>query len=617
MKEVIQLLPDHLANQIAAGEVIQRPASAVKELLENALDAGATEIQLFVKDAGKELIQVIDNGCGMNPLDARMSFERHATSKIKSIADLFSIKTMGFRGEALASIAAVAQVELKTRPADQELGTLLQIEAGETKKQEPVACPSGTNFSIRNLFYNVPARRKFLKSNTSEYKHILDEFTHVAMAFPEVCFKLYHNQTEQFFLKQGSLKSRIIDLLGVRAEKKLIPVSENMELLNIEGFIGSPAAATKTRGGQFFFVNNRFIRSPYLNHAVVSAFEGLIEKDAYPFYVLRLTVDPDRVDVNVHPSKQEVKFDDEQMLYAYMQAAVRHALAQYNIAPSIDFTLNSEIQNSDAVRLPFSAEKQAATQNGFLAYSFSEKGRAHFADTSREKADWERQKGIFFQDGAKTRYSGFKIEQEENNDAESEENFTPQPFGGQQESSDKNVIEWGVYLATTVKSGFLLIHKRRARERIIYERLQNRVTSQNPFSQQLLFPFELEELPGDQPLIEEAVPVLRKMGFEITMESNKKLLVSALPAELSEGAGKSILEDLISQITLSPDMLNDPLRQGLLRRMARGIAQSDPDGLKDNAALIDELFACREPQFSPSGKRIFTILTQGMLDSHL
>jgi DNA mismatch repair protein MutL len=377
--DIIQLLSDHIANQIAAGEVIQRPASAVKELLENAIDAGATEVQLVLKDAGKELVQVIDNGSGMTPTDARMSFERHATSKIRNINDLFSIRTMGFRGEALASIAAVAQVEMKTRKQDSDTGSQLIIEATEVKKQEPCAAPVGTSIMVKNLFFNVPARRHFLKSNTTEYRHIVDEFTRVALAHPQIAFRLWHNGAEQYHLEAGNLKTRIKGLLGNSYEKNLVPVEENTEFLNISGFIGKPEAATRTRGMQFFFINNRFIRSPYLHHALVQAYEGLIEKEAFPFYVLFLEIDPARVDVNVHPTKQEVKFEDDKLMYAYLNAAVKHALAKYNIAPSLDFTLSPEIQQLSSVQLPVTQDTKQETEKGYIFNKFTKKNQAHKA----------------------------------------------------------------------------------------------------------------------------------------------------------------------------------------------------------------------------------------------
>lgn len=614
MKDIIQLMPDHLANQIAAGEVVQRPASVVKELMENALDAGATDIQLIVKDAGKELIQVVDNGCGMSPMDARMSFERHATSKIRSIDDLFAIHTMGFRGEALASIAAVAQVELKTRREEDELGVLLNIEASELKRQEPVSCPKGTNFAIRNLFYNVPARRKFLKSNTSEYKHIVEEFIRIAMAFPDINFKLFHNNAEQFVLNAGNLKNRVVDLLGNRVEKSLIPVSEKTELLTIEGFVGKPSTATRSRGNQFFFVNNRFIRSAYLNHALRSAYEELIEKDAYPLYALRLELNADRVDVNVHPSKQEVKFDDEQMLYAYLQSAVKHALAKFNVAPSLDFTLNPEIQNVDAVRLPVSDETKRQAQSGFLANHFSEKGRAHLMASRQDREEWEQQRSHFFPSwpAAQTHV--------EPSATSSVSGGLPDVFSDismPKSDNPSGTLQWGAYLLTTVKSGFLLVHRLRAKERILFESLQRRMQLEKPTVQQLLFPFEMELPPAELILVREALPFLMAIGFALTVEGQHKIVVSGLPPNISESGGRQVLSVLIEQIQISPLALKDPLKKVLLEKMARSMAQGSQTNILNDDSLIDELFACDEPQQSLSGQRNFIILTSEKLNSLL
>ncbi|NRA51814.1 MAG: DNA mismatch repair endonuclease MutL, partial [Phaeodactylibacter sp.] len=337
MADLIQLLPDAIANQIAAGEVIQRPASAVKELMENAIDAGATEIKLVVKDAGKTLIQVIDNGCGMSETDARMAFERHATSKIRAANDLFAIRTMGFRGEALASIAAIAHVEIKTRRHSDELGTRLVIEGSEVKSQEPCQCPQGTTISIKNLFYNVPARRNFLKSNPVEMRHINDEFQRIAIANSDIFFSLHHNDSEIFHLPAGKLRQRLIGVFGSASNKKLVPVSEETEVLRLQGYVGKPEFAKKTRGEQYFFVNNRYIKSAYLNHGLVSAYEELLPSGSYPLYVIFIDIDPKRIDINVHPTKQEIKFEDERLVYNYLRAAVRHALGQYNIMPSLDF----------------------------------------------------------------------------------------------------------------------------------------------------------------------------------------------------------------------------------------------------------------------------------------
>ncbi len=395
MNDLIELLPDNIANQIAAGEVIQRPASAVKELMENAIDAGASQVKLIVQDAGKSLVQVIDDGRGMSVTDARMAFERHATSKIRNIEDLFRIRTMGFRGEALASIAAVAQVELKTKRPSDENGTSIEIENSFVKKQEPVAFPNGTSIAMKNLFFNVPARRNFLKSNAAEMRHIVDEFIRVALSFPEIRFILYSNGQEVFHLEKGSLKQRIVQILGVNYTSKLVSVQENTDYLNIVGFVGKPDTAKRTRGDQYFFVNNRFIRSAYLNHAVMTAFQQMIPGDSFPLYVLFIEIDPSRVDINVHPTKQEIKFEDEKIVYAFVQAAVKHALAQFSITPSLDFDLDPAIQRLDAVTKPVSPEGGPDIESSSLFQTFTRKNQAHFIEPSKNSdlAHWKNRAG--------------------------------------------------------------------------------------------------------------------------------------------------------------------------------------------------------------------------------
>lgn len=613
MPDIIQLLPDHLANQIAAGEVVQRPASAVKELLENAIDAGATEIQLILKDAGKELIQVVDNGSGMSPADARMSFERHATSKIRQIDDLFAIRTMGFRGEALASIAAVAQVDLKTRRHEEELGTHLVIEASEVLKQEPAACPPGTSFSIKNLFYNVPARRKFLKSNTSEYKHIIDEFTRVAMAYPQIAFRFFHNNTEQFHLSAGNQKTRIVELLGNKSEKNLVPVDEDTELLKIHGYIGKPESANRTRGNQFFFINNRFIRNAYLNHAVATAFDGLIDKEAFPFYVLFLELDPQRVDVNVHPTKQEVKFDDDRMLYAYLQSAVKHALARFNIAPSLDFTLNADIQNLDAVRLPQTEQQKEITRDSYLFSTFKEGGKAHLIEKQGDRQAWAAQRETFFPDlpsaGSSSSYRAPAYVPEEavqHKIAFEDHNSHQQP-----------VLQWREYLVSTMKSGILLMHQKRALERIQYERLQERINQEHSVTQQLLFPATLQVSPADAALLEELLPFLRKLGYDISPFGANTYAVQGAPPDVPAGREQALVEEILEQMKHESAHLKDQQQEKLLRTVARRMAQ--PTMLSSDAAqaLIDELFACVQPQYAPDGARVFTVLPKDSLDQLL
>lgn len=622
MPDIIQLLPDHLANQIAAGEVIQRPASAVKELLENAIDAGATEIQLILKDAGKELIQVVDNGKGMSPIDARMSFERHATSKIKHIDDLFSIRTMGFRGEALASIAAVAQVELKTRQHHEDIGSLLLIEASEVKRQEPVGCAAGTSFSIKNLFYNVPARRKFLKSNTSEYKHIIDEFTRVAMAYPNIAFRLFHNNTEQFHLSSGNQKTRIVELLGNKVEKTLVPVEEDTELVHIHGFIGKPEAATKTRGNQFFFINGRFIRNAYLHHAVTTAFEGLIDKEAFPFYVLFLELDPQRVDVNVHPTKQEVKFDDDRLMYAYLQSTIKHALARFNIAPSLDFTLNTEIQNLDAVRLPQSNVQRESTQKGYLYQSFSEGGKAHFLEKSTDRQQWKEQRDNLFP--AIPSIPSMPSMPSMSSLEESFEGAVAEQTAGQAElgfqellSHEQPVLQWRDYLISTMKSGLLVMHQKRALERIQYERLLERMSRESTVTQQLLFPGTLQLSPSDSALLDDLLPFLKKIGYDISPFGSHTYAVQGAPPDVPAGREQALLEEILEQMKHESNSLKDLQKERLLRTLAKRMAQPEP--LSANAArvLIDELFACEQPQYAPDGAKIFTVLPKEALDNLL
>lgn len=609
MPDIIHLLSDHIANQIAAGEVIQRPASAVKEMLENAVDAGASDIQLIIKNAGKELVQVVDNGSGMSPTDARMSFERHATSKIKEINDLFSIKTMGFRGEALASIAAVAQVELKTAREDSQAGTRLVIEGTEVKLQEPAAIPQGTNLSVKNLFYNVPARRHFLKSNTTEFRHIVDEFTRVALAHPQVSFRLFHNDKEQFHLQSGNLKTRIVELLGNSYQKNLVPVEESTELLNISGFIGKPEAATRTRGNQFFFINNRYIKSPYLHHAVVNAYEGLIEKEAYPFYVLFLEIDPARVDVNVHPTKQEVKFEDDRLMYSYLSASVKHSLARYNIAPSIDFTLSPEIQQLSSVQLPVTDKSRDKADNSYLRNTFSSKGQAHFIEKKDSLQQWKSLYEI-----ASNRSGNDVPTAPEHSEAQPDELYKDKALPTQHNI----LLVQGSMLVTTVKSGLILLHIRRAQERIWYERLLAQWNDGDAPSQQLLFPVTYECSPQDAILINEVLPDLARIGFDISPFGNNTFVVQGVPSSLPGGEEKNVLDEVIEQLkheSTDATKRSDTLLRKMAKRLAMNISSLS---LKENQqALIDELFACTQPEYTAEGKKTFTMLRKEELDKLL
>ncbi len=508
MADIITLLPENIANQIAAGEVIQRPASAVKELLENAVDAGATEIKLFVNDAGKALIQVIDNGNGMSETDARMSFERHATSKIKNIDDLFHIKTMGFRGEALASIAGVAQVELKTKRTGESIGTFIEIENSVVITQEPVSTPEGTNIAMKNLFFNVPARRNFLKSNASELRHIVDEFIRVAMAFPNIFFSLTSNGQEVFHLEKGSLKQRIIQILGNNYNANLVSVKEETDYLNIYGFVGKPETAKKTRGDQYFFVNNRFIKSAYLNHAVMNAFADMIGKETYPMYALFIDLDPSRLDINVHPTKQEIKFEDEKIIYAFVQSAVKHSLAQYSVTPTLDFDLDASIQHTDAVSKPFTADKQNSAAATHLYQTFTQKNQAHFINKKSDLEYWETvfpevQKAIHDKAGNSL---STPVQQKQEYNAPSFSKEWQQPKPNKRPSSEEFVQLHKALIIAENENGFIVIHQQNAHERILYERFINAMKGKPIAIQRSLFPVTLEVTPADAVLINELFP---------------------------------------------------------------------------------------------------------------
>jgi DNA mismatch repair protein MutL len=619
--DIIQLLSDHLANQIAAGEVITRPSAAVKELMENAIDAGATEIHLIVRDAGKELIQVTDNGKGMSPTDARMSFERHATSKISKIEDLFSIRTMGFRGEALASIAAVAQVEMKTKQPESESGTRIVIEGTVVKLQEACATASGTSIAVKNLFYNVPARRNFLKSNTSEYKAILDEFVRIALAYPEIKFRLWNNNTEQFRLETGSLKSRIIGLLGSNYEKKLVPIEEVNDFMQVHGFIGRPETALKTRGNQFFFVNGRFIKNQYLNHAVVQAFDALIPAETFPFYVLFIETDPSRVDVNVHPTKQEVKFDDDRTMHAYLKTAVKHALARNNIAPSLDFTLNPEIMQLEAVRNPVSPIREQKTQSGYLSSVFAGINQAHVIERKDSLKAWKQLYEVAANNSSSPTLPAEQIgnsQAELRQVSELDKSRSSGSTGEERKNGDILLFQ-DTYLASTIKSGFVIIHIRRALERIIFNKLQSSCNNNNVMSQQLLFPESYECAAGDAALLTSILPDLAQIGFDITPFGNNSFVIHGVPAGLNQSGSGEFLEDAMEHLKNeggnASERNTELLLQNLARKMSRNIeAYTVPE---NRQALVAELFGCSQPEYSPTGRKIFTVLSKADIDDLL
>jgi DNA mismatch repair protein MutL len=585
LPDIIHLLPDNIANQIAAGEVIQRPASAVKELLENAVDSGAADIRLFVQDAGKSLIQVVDNGKGMSETDARMAFERHATSKIQNIDDLFHIRTMGFRGEALASVAAVAQVELRTRRPEDEAGTSIEIENSRVIRQEPAAVPVGTNVAMKNLFFNVPARRNFLKSNPAEMRHIVEEFIRVTLAFPSIFFSLTSNGQEMMHLEKGSLKQRIVQILGSSHASKLVSVQENTDYLNIYGFVGKPETAKKTRGDQYLFVNNRFIRSAYLNHAVMSAYKEMIPGETFPLYVLFIDLDPAQVDVNVHPTKQEIKFEDEKIVYAFVQAAVKHALAQFSITPTLDFDLDPAIQRLDAISKPVSEEKKAAVASSSLYQTFTQKNQAHFIEPTNK--------------------SELRHWKENAHSPEVPAGSPPvriQPIGNAPLQQLLNT-----YITTPTNRSFILVHQQAAHERILYERFAAAAAGKPIPSQKSLFPATLTLSPPDAMLLKELLPDLQPLGYQIEPFGKDSFILQGAPADNGQGDEKSALESLLEQYKHFASEIRFSRREKLIRTMARQQAVKAGTVLdeKEMRSLVDDLFACAQHNITPGGDPTF------------
>ena len=607
LPDIIQLLPDNIANQIAAGEVIQRPASAVKELLENAVDAGANEIKLIVNDAGKALIQVIDNGKGMSDTDARMCFERHATSKIKNIEDLFHIKTMGFRGEALASIAAVAQVELKSKKEDESIGTYIEIDNSVVKKQEPVAMERGTSIAMKNLFFNVPARRNFLKSNPSELRHIMDEFIRVSMSFPDIFFSLTSNGQEVFHLERATLKQRIVQILGNSYQSKLVTVEEQTDYMNIYGFVGKPETAKKTRGDQYFFVNNRFIKSAYLNHAVMGAFDSMIAKDSFPMYTLFIDLDPAQLDINVHPTKQEIKFEDEKIVYAFVQSAVKHALAQFSISPTLDFELDPSIQQLDAVSKPFTDEKKSSVASSSLYNTFSQKNQAHFIENKSELKHWRE----FYEPAQKqsSEFSSSTTIEDLPNPLFPEKNI---------EVSDESPLQQihSTYILVQNDMGFLVIHQQNAHERILYERFIKAVDGKPIAIQQSLFPQTIELASADVAVLTELLPDLHFLGYHLEPFGNNTFVMQGTPADVEQGNEKAAIEKMLEQYKHFSSDLKYSKREKLIRSLAwqQSIKAGKILTQKEMKSIVQELFICDTPNITATGKPTYTTFKKLELD---
>lgn len=597
MSDIIQLLPDAVANQIAAGEVVQRPASAVKELIENAIDAGADKIKLIVKDGGKSLIQLIDNGCGMSITDARLCFERHATSKIRKAEDLFAIRTMGFRGEALASIAAIAHVELKTRRVEDELGTFIEVAGSEVVRQEPEAMPAGTSIRIKNLFYNIPARRNFLKSNAVEMRHIIEEFQRTALAYPHIYFTLHNDGQELFQLPPESLKQRVVHVFGNHYNQRLVPVEEETTIINLKGFIGKPEYAKKTRGEQYFFVNNRFVKDPYLNHAVVKAYEGILPSDSFPLYVLFIEIDPAKIDINVHPTKTEIKYDDERAIYAILQSAVKRSLGRYNITPTLDF--NQETGFSQMIS-PKPLEEITPPSITFNPdYNPFDSGKpSEGRRLSPMASPWK----TLYQITEKPADIQLPLHGKEHTAAEEPAySIRKQPFQLHNR-----------YIMSQIHSGFILIDQQAAHERILFEQFRQQQESRQGASQQSLFPQTVEFGGTDYQLMLDLLPDIRALGFQIREFGRNTFVVEGIPADLTTGLNeREVLDRLLEDCKHNQSQLKLSKREQLAKSLARHAAIRPGMELtpEDMADLIDRLFACEMPNLSLNGKPIILTFT--------
>ncbi|WP_299103865.1 DNA mismatch repair endonuclease MutL [uncultured Tenacibaculum sp.] len=625
MSDIIQLLPDHVANQIAAGEVVQRPASVVKELIENAIDAGATSIKLLLKDAGKTLIQVIDNGKGMSQTDARLSFERHATSKIKDAQDLFNLNTKGFRGEALASIAAIAHVELKTKLENDELGTQIKIEGSKITSQEVVSTAKGTSIAVKNLFFNIPARRNFLKSDTIETRHIVDEFQRVALAHPDISFLLHHNGNEIYNLPKSNFRKRIVGIFGAKMNEKLVPIEEQTDILTITGFVAKPAFAKKKRGEQFFFVNYRFIKSSYLNHAVVNAFEGLLEAGSHPSYFLYLEVPPNTIDINIHPTKTEIKFDNEKALYAILRATVKHSLGQYNIAPLLDFDRDANLDTPydlsktssasmpkitvDPTFNPFKNDptphepvKSTATSSSYTSGSGATgNSNSYTANFKKDPGNWE------------ALYTNTEIESTPSFSSHQEQLFE----SSQETETGKTFQIQKKYILSSIKSGVVLIHQSLAHQRVLYEEFLESITVKEASSQQLLFPVSISFSSNDIEMIYSIKSDLEGTGFVFEEFTKESVVIRGIPTSITESQITFILEQLLDDMKLEVPDTSFSHFDIMAKSFAKSLAIKTGTILsnKEQENLVNDLFSCKEPNSSPFGKPIFKTLTLQEIDT--
>lgn len=622
MADIIKLLPDHVANQIAAGEVVQRPASVVKELLENAIDAGATSIKLIIKDGGKSLIQVVDNGIGMSATDARLSFERHATSKIQSAEDLFNLNTKGFRGEALASIAAIARVDLQTKTANEEIGTAIEIEGSEIKSQEVVATPQGTSLAVKHLFFNIPARRNFLKSDAVELRHITDEFHRVALAHPSIAFNYYNNGSELFNLPESNFRQRIVNIFGKKSNEKLVPVNEDTQVVKVSGFICKSEFAKKSRGEQYFFVNNRFIKSHYLHYAVLAAFEGLIKPGTHPGYFLNLEVDPSSIDINIHPTKTEVKFDDEQTLYAILRSTIKHSLGQFNVAPTLDFDHDSNLQTPyeyknknavlpkvtvDSTFNPFAEETKPTTASNSPSASSS-------SFSSYKKPSPQSWESLYVEtpntEVKSTGFEGVSFESEVS---------VKSIFDDTEDDLDTSAITFQLkrkYIVTTIKSGMVVIDQGRAHQRVLYEKFLRTVTLNEGLSQQLLFPIQLSFSLAEIDILKDIKDNLTTMGFVFGQINENIVEINGIPPMVAEAEVDTIFDELMAdcQQNVGADGFSqaDILSKALCKSLA--VKTGDVLDKLSQAALVNDLFACTESMVSPFNKPIYVTITENDID---
>jgi DNA mismatch repair protein MutL len=597
---IIQLLPEHIANQIAAGEVIQRPASVVKELMENSIDAGAQFVQLHVKDAGKTLIQVVDDGDGMTPEDAVKCFQRHATSKLKSADDLFRLQTKGFRGEALASIASIAHVSMRTKKEDSDTGTLIEVEGNTIKTNEQIVCSKGTVFEVKNLFYNVPARRNFLKSESIEFGHIRDEFERVALAHPDIKFSLHHNGQETYQLQAGVLRMRVASIFGRNSNERLVPIEEQTNIVSIKGFLGKPDAAKKTRGEQFFFVNNRFFKDSYFHHAITKAFDGMISDKHYPSYCIYLDVDPAKIDVNIHPTKTEIKFEEDRFIYSILLSSVRQALGKYNIFPTLDFETEtsfdvpSSFRKTDPVEPqimvdpsfnPFQTQKSSGgTGNGF-SKALKNEG---FGQAMPSPTDWEQ---------------FYKIEEETSEQGM----ISTQTIGFQEENDVGNFLIHDRYVFSPTKSGLLVIDVKRAKWRILYTELIGRFIHQALDSQQMLFPIEKELSKIEMDLWLSHEKLLKQLGFQCEYQ-HETLFIHGVPTVISENSIDSCVDSLLSDLQ-DRDIDQGDVAHHLVRRLTQNASKDAVIRHPEEAQkLIEALFQCEEHTLAPNGKKIMHTL---------